>query len=224
MKILIVAATPFEILPFSEYLTKNFEKIEADQYNRDATVVTLLITGIGIHSTIYSLTKKLLANKYDLIINAGIAGANKKTKLNKKDVVNVFSEQFGDVGVEEADGSFTDVFELELSNPNTIPFQNGIMRNIVAEDFHFLPLVKGITVNKVHGNSESIKQFNLKYEFDIETMEGAAFFFVCLNEQQRFLQIRSISNYIEERNKENWDIGGAITSLNKVLVEIIEEF
>ena len=223
MKILIVAATPFEILPFTEYLNQSFEQIDADQYKRKAIVVTVLITGVGVYSTIYSLTKKINKTSYDLIINAGIAGAHKKTKLNKGDVVNVISEQFGDVGIQEADGSFTDIFELELSNPNKPPFTNGVLHNTIAGDFKFLPAAKGITVNTVHGNPESIIQFNNKYKYDVESMEGAAFFFVCLQERQRFLQIRSISNYVEERNREKWDIESAISNLNAVLKEIIEQ-
>ncbi len=224
MKLLIVAATPFEILPFIQHLNQSFEKIAEDQYKRNAIVVTVLITGVGIHSTIYNLTKKLVVSDYDLIINAGIAGAHINMKLNKGEVVHVVSEQFGDIGVEAADGSFIDVFDLELSNPNEAPFTSGVLRNDIAGDFKFLPLVKGITVNKVHGNAESIAQFNNKYEYDIETMEGAAFFFVCLKEQCRFLQIRSISNYVEQRNKENWDIKGAISNLNKVLTELVNQF
>ncbi len=223
MKILIVAATPFEILPLSQHLQQNFAIIGPDQYKRNDTVVDILVTGVGIHATTYALTKKLISTDYELIINAGIAGA-RKTKLNKGDVVNVISEQFGDVGVEEADGSFTDIFELALTNPNQPPFSNGIMRNSSAGDFSFLPKVKGITVNKVHGNSESITQFNNKYEYDVESMEGAAFFFVCIQQEQKFLQIRSVSNFVEERNKENWDLNGSITRLNTVLIELIAVF
>ena len=224
MKILIVAATPFEILPLSQHLDQSFDKIDANQYKRDATVVDILVTGVGIHATVYNLTKKIIGADYELIINAGIAGA-KKTKLNKGDVVNVVSEQFGDVGIQEADGSFRDIFELELSNPNQLPFKDGVMRNEIASDFQFLPLAKGITVNTVHGNVESIAQFNRKYDYDVETMEGAAFFFVCIQQQQQhFLQIRSISNFVEERNKANWDIEGSITKLNSILIELITIF
>ena len=52
-------------------------------------------------------------------------------------------------------------------------------------------------------------------------MEGAAFFYVCLQEKIPFLQIRSISNYVEKRNKSNWNIPLAIDNLNVVLLDII---
>ena len=58
MKVLIVAATEFEIKPL----------IEAQK------TVEILKTGIGSSATIYHLTKKLLTSHYDLVIQAGIAG------------------------------------------------------------------------------------------------------------------------------------------------------
>jgi len=37
----------------------------------------------------------------------------------------------------------------------------------------------------------------------------------------RFIQIRSISNYVEERNRENWNLDLAIRNLNIELRNII---
>jgi futalosine hydrolase len=79
-----------------------------------------------------------------------------------------------------------------------------------------------LTVNKVHGYDASIDLMQKKYNCDLETMEGAAFFYVCLMENVSFLQIRSVSNYVEPRNKENWDIPLAINNLNDVLKEVIQ--
>ena len=41
-------------------------------------------------------------------------------------------------------------------------------------------------------------------------------------EQVKFLQIRSISNYVETRNRENWNIPLAIQNLNQVLTEMLQ--
>ena len=41
-------------------------------------------------------------------------------------------------------------------------------------------------------------------------------------ENMNFLQLRSISNYVEERNKANWDIPLAIKNLNDKLSEVID--
>jgi futalosine hydrolase len=167
---------------------------------------------------------KLLAqNEYDLAINVGIAGAFDR-KLNMGDVVHVISDRFADLGVEEADGSFTDMHDLGLIKPNTPPFKNGTLVDENSEAFQFLPKVKGLTVNKVHGYTPSIEAIQKKYEADIESMEGAAFFLACQLAKVSFLQIRSISNYVESRNRENWNLPLAIENLNKTLLEILEVF
>ena len=63
MKLLIVAATEFEIAPFIA------TKIAAD----------ILITGVGSPACVYALTKRLQQIKYDFVIQAGIAGTFKNS-------------------------------------------------------------------------------------------------------------------------------------------------
>jgi futalosine hydrolase len=53
-------------------------------------------------------------------------------------------------------------------------------------------------------------------------MEGAAFMFVCKMENQEYLQIRSISNFVEPRNLNNWNIPLAINNVNKFLADFLE--
>ena len=65
MKILVIAATSQEIAPFLKLNSIN----------------EVLICGVGIPSTVYHLTKKLLEEKYDLVINVGLAGAFDKDLL-----------------------------------------------------------------------------------------------------------------------------------------------
>jgi len=52
-------------------------------------------------------------------------------------------------------------------------------------------------------------------------MEGAAFFQVCLAEQQKFLEVRSISNEVKIGDEE-WDMEGSIRSLTAGLHKVIE--
>jgi len=59
MRILVIAATNNEIEPF---IAEN-------------KTAEILVTGIGIPATIYNLQKHLAKNSYDLVIQAGIAGA-----------------------------------------------------------------------------------------------------------------------------------------------------
>ena len=85
-----------------------------------------------------------------------------------------------------------------------------------------LQSVSAITVNTTHGNKASIDLYKNKFNADLETMEGAAVFYVCFHEKVDCIQIRSISNYVQERDKANWNIPLAIKNLNDKLFEIID--
>jgi len=220
MKILFVAATPFELTPLSTYLNANAE-LKADHFKLHQLEISVLITGPGINQTSYFLTKALCNQQYELVVNVGIAGAFNKN-LAIGDVVNIGTERFADLGVEEADGSFTDLHQLELSQPNEFPYTDGKLVNSHASQFNFLPIVDGLTVNKVHGQEKSIEAIRQKYNGDIESMEGAAFFYCCLMEKVAFLQIRSISNYVVKRNRADWNIPLAIERLNATIVQMLE--
>jgi futalosine hydrolase len=50
-------------------------------------------------------------------------------------------------------------------------------------------------------------------------MEGAAFFYACEEANVAALQVRAISNYVEKRNKENWNMPLAVKNLNNWLTE-----
>ena len=223
MKILILSATPFEIEPTRIYLKNNFEQVAEGQFIKGNAEINLLISGVGLTHTAYNLTKAIARQSYNLLINAGIDGAINRW-LDIGEVVQVVAEEFGDLGVEEADGRFSSVMDLDLIDGSKFPFSRGKLLNTAADAFQFLPKVKGISVNKVHGTSDSIKKLLAKTDAEIESMESAAFFYVALMEGLPFLSIRSISNYVEPRNKENWDIPLAIENLNKVIIEILGFF
>jgi futalosine hydrolase len=52
-------------------------------------------------------------------------------------------------------------------------------------------------------------------------MEGAAVFKVCNEFFIPCIQIRAISNKVEKRNKENWNMPLAIRNLNNQVAKII---
>ncbi len=220
-RLVIVAATPFEIAPLQEYLKAQFTEEEPWLFENKSLQVKILITGVGLTHTAYFLGRLLAPGSAELAVNAGLAGAYNRN-LAIGDVVNVVSERFGDLGVEEADGQFTDIHQLGLLSPDEAPFQFGALHNPGAAESSFLPTAHGLSVNKVHGYAPSIEAIRKKYGSDIETMEGAAFFMACLYAGIPFLEIRSISNYVEARNKDNWNLPLAIERLNVVLIQLLE--
>lgn len=221
MKILIISATPFEIEPLRIFLEENFEK-KSSTYLKNNVEVNISVTGVGLVATAFYLSVELSQNRYDLVLQLGIAGAFLGKNLALGEVVQVVSERFGDLGVEEADGGFTDVHQLGLVQSGVFPFaETGEMYHKEAAEFLFLRRVKGLSVNKVHGSQRSIAAIVQKYDPDVESMEGASFFYACLLYDVTFLQIRAISNYVEPRNREAWNLPLAIENLNKTALELL---
>lgn len=220
MNILIVSATEKEILPLKNKLNST-NKSACGIENKDVEFnVDFLVTGIGGAFTIYSLMKKMIDKTYDVFINAGIAGSfNQDIAIG--DVVFVQADQFADLGIEDSTG-FSTLFEKGFMDKNEFPFTESILSN--PYDFETgLRKVSGITVNMTHGCNNSIDLYKKKFNADIETMEGAAFFYLCLKEGVKFMQIRAISNYVKIREESTWDIPLAVRNLNDKLFEIIEQ-
>jgi futalosine hydrolase len=205
MKILIVAATEMEIAPF---VAQN-------------TNTQVLITGVGTPACMYALTKRLLQNKYDFVLQAGIAGTF-KNQYPLGQTFAVKTDLFADLGIQEKENFFT-LFEKGFVNENAFPNTNGKMEN-TSENSFSLAAVNAITINTVSDSLAQTELYKKKYDADIESMEGAAFHYVCLQENIPFLQIRSISNFVGERVKTNWKMKEAIDSLNENLIRIMNEF
>jgi futalosine hydrolase len=221
-KILIVAATPFEIQPFMEFLKQSAQQKYNPLFGQNGYEFDVLITGVGIANTALSMGKALGKKHYDFALNAGVAGSFNR-KILRGDVVEVVSEQYGDLGVEEADGRFTDMFELGLMEKDNAPFKDAKLLNNKPLKLKTAKMVSGITVQKVHGFTDSIEAVLTKYRVDVETMEGAAFFQACLTEGVAFCAIRAISNYVEPRNRENWKMKEAIENLNAYMMVLFEK-
>ncbi len=206
-------------MEFVHEIEKNFISYRYDKINVD-----VLVTGVGAVFTTYYLTKILSLLTYDLAFNVGIAGSFDHF-LELGFVVNVVEEQFSDLGVEDKEQFYT-LSEKEMLNANKYPFSEGLLKNETPFTFNEIDKlisVKGITVNMAHGNSESIKKVKEKFNPEIETMEGAAFFYVCMSENLPFFQIRSISNYVELRNVDNWNVSLAFENLTKTTMLILDE-
>ena len=225
MNILIVSATRFEIDP----LIQNFEfqgniDNKLEKYKFLNLNIFVLITGLSYVPDIYLLSSALRKFPFDLAINAGIAGSYNPA-FGKNVVVNVFSECFSDFLVEDKNEIFT-LFEKKLIAKDDFPFSNGRLANQTIhknEIINSLAKVNAITSNTIHGNETSINRIKNKFNPDIETMEGAGFFYVCLMEKIPFFQIRSISNMVEPMDKKNWEIDSSVRILNETLLKILQE-
>ncbi len=208
MNILVTAPTAMELEPF---ITKNNNKTE------------VLITGVGGAFTMYQLMKHFEHNSYDLVIQAGICGSYDVQKFALGDVVIVDKDIFGDVGIIE-NGEYSSMAEIGFSHEEDKVFGDGWMIN----DHPLLPILSlpkasNLSMNTITDNKEHEDIFYNKYKPDVEAMEGAAFHYVCLKNNQPFLQLRAVSNAVGERDKSMWQIMGAIQNLTTAIYDTIDE-
>jgi len=194
MNVLIIVATEGEIGPF----------LRLPEWQRRGTDV--LVTGVGMVATAFALGKKLATHRYDLLLNIGIAGSFDRS-IPLGDVVCVYQDTFAELGAEDG-GDFLDSDRLGLGQPTFEGLHQGYpaLNNLLK--------CRGITVNKVHGNDAAIAEIVQRLDPQTESMEGAAVFYGAYQLGLPAIQVRAISNYVERRNKANWEIPRAIENLN----------
>jgi len=216
MKVGIAAATYFEIQP-----TINFLSQQSSVYNLHEFHV--VVTGIGSLLTTYQLSKFMYKHHPDYLIQAGVGGSFTK-KFKRGDVVLIKDEILGDLGVHEND-AFKDIFDLGLMEPSANCFKDKRLVNPHLNEWknYNLSQARGLTVNQINSDPMLIERLLIKYGCEVESMEGAAFHYLCLQEQIPFLQLRAISNRVGERNKDNWKLKDAVYNLNEKLIGIIKE-
>ncbi|MGZ8557243.1 MAG: phosphorylase family protein [Chitinophagaceae bacterium] len=212
---LLVSATIKEISPFLEYYRDPKNQL------RDDLRIDVLISGIGLTASTYSITKQLLIRKPDLIIQAGIAGCF-NTNFPLGSVVAIKQDAIGDQAVIER-GKLKTLFDLSLVTQYQFPFSKGwlINKSDVLKKVK-VKKVKAISVNEITTSKQKINFYKNAFDPVVETMEGAALHYVCLMENIPFLQLRGISNHAGERNKKNWDLKNSISNLNKELIRLLE--
>jgi futalosine hydrolase len=101
---------------------------------------------------------------------------------------------------------------------------SGLCKTLNIPNHYGLKQATAITVNTVHGNEPSIKKLADRLQPQLESMEGAAFFYACRQADVPCLQIRAVSNYVEKRNRDAWRIELAIKNLNSFAAEFLAEF
>ena len=217
MNILVVSATEFEVKPLLGFLGIALPKLGINNANIDFEEkdIKVLITGVGMVNTALMMGRYAHTD-YDLIVNVGVCGAFDK-QLELGELVHITQDVLSELGAEDGEGFLT-------YNQMNLPGEH-IYKGIYKDFYLMIELlkkVKGITVNTVHGNDVSIEKVKQLYHPGVESMEGAAFFAACSGTKGNSVQIRAISNYVEKRDKEKWQMPLAIKNLNDFLITFIK--
>ncbi len=187
--------------------------------------VEKLITGIGPVSATYAIMNYLLRNKSPgLIVNIGIAGSFREDYVPGM-VLLPAEDLFADLGV--ADGNkFIPLSQAGVTGsddkmtPSGSYYPAGDIMDLMPDD---MPRVKALTVSTATGSAGKRDQLLSAFDADVETMEGAAVYYVCSNKGIPCIGIRAVSNMVGPRDKSQWDINLALNELGKAVVRLLRE-
>jgi len=177
--------------------------------------IEVLISGIGSVSTTFRLTQLLMQRKYNRAISIGIAGSF-ADDIPIGETVQITEDCFADLGIDN-NGQF-----LHL-NETGLPCNYSDGEFMINPSPTLLPYrkVRGVTVQTASGSQKRIDAIKERFHPQVETMENAAFFYVCQQMQIPFASFRAISNKVEPRNRDNWRIEEAIKKMNESLLQMI---
>jgi len=221
-KITIVAATSGEIQPLLDYFDKEAVQLSSSHYKFHDIEIDVLISGIGIMHTTYSLMNYLMDHQPDAWIQIGIGGAFDRS-LEIGNVYLIESEVLVDFGAQDTDGRIIDQFELGWMKPDQHPYSNELLSCPHIPSELPMPIASGMTTVYSHGYDDKIEKLSDGLHGQIENMEGAAFFYVSLMKKIPFLSIRAVSNYVESRDTSKWEINLAVNRLRDEILELLKK-
>lgn len=235
--ILIIAAMPLETLLLENALaqpvrfkTNGFEYIEGMLGNLHITVCA---GGIGKINAAAATAVMIERNRPQLVINTGCAGAYIGSGLSIGDLAVASDEVLADEGVVVEEGwrdlRYMSLPTLNLSGQtcfNTIPLsKHASEKAMQLADYYGVLLMRGrfATVSTCSGTRQRGMELARHWNVIAENMEGAAVAQVCLRYGLDCLEIRGISNLVEERDLEKWEIRRAVEVAQRFILKFIEE-
>ncbi|MDA3819179.1 MAG: hypothetical protein PF590_01700 [Candidatus Delongbacteria bacterium] len=182
-------------------------------YKLDDLSANLLISGPGLPASMMQIAQHLQSdNNYHLLMMAGLAGSY-SSKIKPAELVCVEAEKTADIGYVHQNK-----FHALTSEKEWEPFyKKGVLINT------FQTLCHETGLKNVSSNTVNVANFNIqgKPDADIENMEGAGFFMLAQEKAIPFLEIRAISNYVTERDKDKWKTEMALTNLHAFLMDYL---
>ena len=177
--------------------------------------IEVLISGIGSVAATFRLTQTLMQRSYSRAISIGIAGSFTED-ISIGETVQITEDGFADLGIDN-NGQFCTLREAGLTCDDSE--SDFIINPFPVPSSH--RKVRGVTVQTASGSQKRIDELVGRFHPQVETMENAAFFYVCRKMQVPFASFRAISNRVEPRNRENWRIAEAVESVHEALVQML---
>lgn len=229
MKIALISPTLEEGKHLSYYLKKvQGHTFHLYQGKFKKNNIYLVISGIGKSNAASAATYIINKLSPDLLILFGIAGAYPSSGLSIRDVAIAEREFYGDEGIIMRDGFHTlDFIGIPLLKKGNNKFFNefSFSKRIITMAKRSIkgPVKVGnfVTLSSITGTTDRAIKLARVFNALCENMEGAAFAHICKIFKKEMIEIRGISNIVEERDRSKWDIKGAIMSCNNALFDIL---
>jgi len=205
--LLVTTATQNEIAPLARVLAT-------------ADKVEYLVTGMGPVTTAATLSNYLTlhGSSIDGLLHIGIAGAYVGSGITVLDICMAQQEFLGDFGICMQDG-IQDFDPGLLKNNMPLIFDNYLAsrcKNILHDHGIEFKIANFVTVNCCTGTTKRGAFLRDKYGAGCENMEGAAVAMVCQIFAIPCVELRCVSNMVEDRDVSKWQLPGAIEKICRV--------
>ncbi len=170
--------------------------------------VEMLVTGVGAVEAASHVSRALAQSRYELVVNAGIAGAFEgAAQIGEGVVVSDESMEIDiETGIPIALPSGSRVIDRAQSDLT-------IVDRLVEAGFHS---VRGLTVNRVTATDATAQRL-AAHGAGVETMEGFAVLRAAEIAGVPAVEIRGISNIVCDRAASRWNFDAGIAGVEKVL-------
>jgi len=178
--------------------------------------VIFAVTGIGTANAASAATALIHLFSPELIINTGCAGAYAGSGLTIGDLAMATEEVFAEEGVATTEGwkslEYMGIPLLDLEGMryfNEVPLSRSsaeLALSVAAR--HGIPLMPGrfLTVAACSGTVARGRELRRRFDAICENMEGAAVALVAARYAIDCLEVRGVSNQVEDRDLSRWDI------------------
>lgn len=201
------------------------------------TNIIHIISGIGKANGVHAAT--LLIEKFSpsAVINFGIGGAYPSANLRTGDIAIADKEIYGDEGLWLKDGFHkADEIGIPLLKKGRKKYFNEfpLNKSLIQKAVKFSGLVTChsslvtevktgafVTVSTVTGTDKRARELEKRFNAICENMEGAAVAHVCAMYEIPMLEIRGISNIVEDRDRSKWDIKTAAENCQKAVLTFL---
>jgi futalosine hydrolase len=178
--------------------------------------VEVLVTGVGPVEAANHVSRALALGTYDLVINAGLAGAI-PPKFALADAV--------DFAIGDAVVVSEELFELDLETGKSLALPDDLsVHDRASSELSLVdrlvelgfPSVRGVTVGRVTATEDTAARL-AALGAQVESMEGFPVLRAAEIAGVPAVEVRGISNRVGDRSKSNWDFSAGVTGLERIL-------